>query len=192
MWNFSARERKYSLKSDEELMRAAARGDEEAFVTLYRRHQADLFRFAWHMNGCEAAAEEAVQETFLALLRSPAAWNPERGTVRAFLFGIARNQVLRQIGGRRQVDVLDADIRIEDDLLENLTKAERVAAVQDAVASLPAVYREVAVLCGIEQVSYEDAALLLGCPVGTVRSRLSRARHLLACKLKAQMPERVK
>lgn len=181
------------MKPDEELMRGIARGSEADFVELYRRHQADLFRFAWHMTGSPEAAEEVVQETFLAIMRRPGGWREGRGPVRAYLFGIARNQVLRQIGGLREFDVLDEEPSGgEADLLEGLERSERLAAVTSAIRSLPAAYREVTVLCDLEEHSYEDAAHALGCPVGTVRSRLNRARRMLESKLRAGMLEKVK
>lgn len=180
------------MKPDEELMRGIARGSEADFVDLYRRHQSDLFRFAWHMTGSPEAAEEAVQETFLAVMKRPEGWREGRGPVRAFLFGIARNQVLRQIGGSREFDVLDEDPAGGEDLLDGLEREERIAAVNSAIRSLPGPYREVTVLCDLEEQPYEDAARLPGCPVGTVRSRLSRARRMLESKLRAGMLARVK
>jgi RNA polymerase sigma-70 factor (ECF subfamily) len=180
------------LKPDEDLMRGIARGSEADFVDLYRRHQSDLFRFAWHMTGSPETAEEAVQETFLALMKRPEGWREARGPARAYLFGIARNQVLRQIGGRREFDALDEDPAGGEDLLDGLERGERIAAVKNAVRSLPGTYREVTVLCDLEEHSYEDAAQLLGCPVGTVRSRLSRARRMLESKLRAGLLEKVK
>lgn len=180
------------MKPDEELMRGVARGSEADFVELYRRHQSDLFRFAWHMTGSPESAEEVVQETFLAVMRRPEGWREGRGSVRGYLFGIARNQVLRQIGGLREFDVLDGDPAGGEDLLDGLERGERIAAVKRAIGSLPATYREVTVLCDLEEHSYEDAAQVLGCPVGTVRSRLNRARRMLESKLRAGLLERVK
>jgi RNA polymerase sigma-70 factor (ECF subfamily) len=180
------------LKPDEELIRGVVRGSEADFVELYRRHQSDLFRFAWHMTGSPDAAEEVVQETFLALMRRPEGWREGRGPVKAYLFGIARNQVLRQIGGLREFDTLDEDPAGGEDLLDELERGERIEAVKGAVRSLPETYREVTVLCDLEEYSYEDAAQLMGCPVGTIRSRLSRARRMLESKLRAGMLERAK
>ena len=69
--------------------------------------------------------------------------------------------------------------------LDNLTRAETIASVRAAVRSLPPVYREVVVLCNIQEMNYEQAAAIIGCPVGTVRSRLHRARAMLINKLRA-------
>ena len=79
------------------LLRRAAKGDEEAFTTLYQRHQAVLYRFVLRMTGSAWAAEEIVQEVFLLLVRDPTKYDPERGTLAAFLFGIARNRILKHL-----------------------------------------------------------------------------------------------
>ncbi len=176
---------KYDLKADEDLVRRVSDGDENAFAELYGRHHGTLLRFAWRMTGSAQLAEEAVQETFLALIEHSGRWRPERGPLRAYLFGITRNQVLRQIGDRAEFEELAEEVpQQEEDLLAGLAREERVAVVQEAVRSLPVLYREVTVLCGMEGMSYEEAAVVLGCPVGTVRSRLYRGKQILAVKLR--------
>src|SRR5437867_5800975 len=82
---------------DDVLLRRAAKGDEEAFTLLYRRHQAALFRFALRMTGSAWAAEEIVQDVFMTLMREPKKYDPKRGAVAAFLFGIARNRVMKHL-----------------------------------------------------------------------------------------------
>src|SRR4029077_475495 len=103
----------------------------------------------------------------------------------AFLYGIARNLVLKRLEKERPEDtrILLEDFAGDDDVLEDLTRRESIDEVRRAVLSLPQVYREAVVLCDLGDTTYEDAALALGCPVGTVRSRLNRARSLLAKKL---------
>jgi RNA polymerase sigma-70 factor, ECF subfamily len=71
-----------------------------------------------------------------------------------------------------------------EDLLEDLTRSESIEQVRQAVLSLPPVFREVIVLCDLQDSSYDEAAAALDCPVGTVRSRLSRGRAMLARKLR--------
>jgi len=80
-------------------------------------------------------------------------------------------------------DALPEDLAADDDVLDDLTRRETIEAVRSAVLSLPAPYREAVVLCDLENASYEDAAAALECPVGTVRSRLSRGRAMLGQKL---------
>src|SRR5262252_9505394 len=82
---------------DDVLLRRAAKGDEEAFTHLYRRHQAALYRFALRMTGSAWAAEEIVQEVFMTLMRDPKKYDGARGTLGAFLYGVTRNRVLKHL-----------------------------------------------------------------------------------------------
>ena len=170
------------MLSDEELLRAARDGDEAAFTALYRRRQGAVYRFALHMSGDAAVSEDVTQEVFLALLQGGGRFDPSRGSLLSFLYGIARNLVLRRLEIRRPEEWAEEPVA-DDDVLDDLTRRETVEAVRSAVLSLPAQYREAVVLCDLENASYEDAASALDCPVGTVRSRLSRGRALLAQKL---------
>lgn len=172
-------------REDHELLRRAKDGSEEAFAAIYRRHQRAVYRFAVHMSGSAEAAEEVTQEVFLALIREPGKWAPERGPLEAFLHGIARNHVLRALErDRRYVANEEAEVGMEADALTGMLAGERVEQLRKAVLSLPEVYREALVLCDLEGMDYESAARKMGCPAGTVRSRLSRARGLVAEKLK--------
>ncbi len=176
---------------DYSLLIRLRKGDEQAFLELYRKRQAALYRFALHMGGSATAAEDVVQEVFLALLKQDCGFDPERGTLSGYLYGIARKLVLRQMErGRGDIpleseaeDAAPAELAITDDVLGRLTHREGIEALQRAVLTLPRRYREVVVLCDLEEVDYAEAALVLGCPIGTVRSRLHRARALLLEKL---------
>jgi RNA polymerase sigma-70 factor (ECF subfamily) len=190
--------RPHPQETDEELLFRIRSGDEEAFLALYQRRQAALYRFALHMSGSAATAEDITQEVFLALLRDGCGFDPDRGTLSGYLFGIARKQVLR-LAERGRADVaLGAEaeeialpeLAVDDDPLVDLTQREGVEALRRAVAALPRRYREVVVLCDLEEVDYADAAVALGCPIGTVRSRLHRARALLLDKLKQERSSR--
>src|SRR2546426_11705441 len=86
---------------DEELLRLMMAGDEDAFVALYRRRQGALYRFALNMSGNATIAEEVTQEVFLTLIREGRQYDPKRGPVAAYLFGIARNHVLRYLKRER-------------------------------------------------------------------------------------------
>jgi RNA polymerase sigma-70 factor, ECF subfamily len=185
-------ERIMTPESDEDLLIRIHSGDEQAFVSLYRRRQGAIFRFALHMTGAEAQAEDITQEVFLAILREQCGFDPTRGTLSGYLFGIARKLVLRQMERGRLDVALDAgleesalpELAIDDDPVVELARREGLDALRRAVLALPRRYREVVVLCDLEEVDYADAAEVLGCPVGTVRSRLHRARALLLDKLK--------
>src|ERR1700692_21015 len=80
---------------DEELLRRSAKGDEEAFTVLYRRHADVLYRFAFRMTSSSWGAEEIVQDVFMTLVREPGKYDAERGTLPAFLFGITRNKIMK-------------------------------------------------------------------------------------------------
>jgi RNA polymerase sigma-70 factor, ECF subfamily len=172
--------------AEQRLLERVARGDEDAFLELYRGHQAAVFRYARHMAGDEAMAADVVQETFLALLRQAGNLDTRRGAVAAWLFAVARKQVLRHLAraGRAVEMELDfGEVAAERDLELDVARDQEFALLREAVGALPFLYREAVVLCDLQGMRYEDAAEAMGCPVGTVRSRLHRGRGLLAEKL---------
>lgn len=175
---------------DNDLLRRMIAGDEEAFVLIYRRLNGAVYRFALHMSGSPEIAEEVTQETFLALIRSSRDYETTRGPLVAWLLGIARNLVRRAIGAIRETEGIEessfaADVTGTCDAFNDLSRRETIEAVRQAVLSLPAAYREVVVLCELQEMEYRDAASILKCPIGTVRSRLHRARTMLMVKLRA-------
>jgi len=184
------------IHSDAELLQLMFIGDEQAFTALYRRHQGIVYRFALLMSGQASIAEEVTQEVFLALLRQAHLYDPSRGSLRSYLCGAARNQVLRLIARERPYlqlveeggegePVTVAQLSDGDDPLNNLTRNETIKLVRQAVLALPVRYREVIVLCDFQELSRVEAALALDCPVGTVNSRLHRGHALLLKKLRA-------
>ena len=190
-------------ETDVVLLRRAAKGDQEAFALLYRRNQAGLYRFALRMTGRPWAAEEIVQDVFMTLMREPKKYDATRGPVAAYLFGIARNRVLKHI--ERAPREVSLEEESADGSLSSLApvngftpahwaeQQERAERVRAAVLDLPAEFREAVVLCELEERSYEEAAQLCGCPIGTIRSRLHRGRALLLAKLELlrDVPRRV-
>ena len=181
-------------ETDDELLLRLRSGDDEAFTALYRRRQAAIYRFALHMSGSAPVAEDVTQEVFLALIRDECGYDPERGSLSAYLFGIARKLVLRHLERGRLNIALESEedesgfpeLAVQDDPLADLTHQEGLEALRQAVLALPRRYREVVILCDLEELDYADAAIALGCPIGTVRSRLHRARALLLEKLSAE------
>jgi RNA polymerase sigma-70 factor (ECF subfamily) len=167
--------------SDEELYRQMRNGSQDAFAALYERREPGLYRFALHMSGSPAVAEEVSNEVFVQLM-GPARFDGTRGSLESFLYGIARNLV-RVV--RRQGPVAEpVDSSFEPDILGEMIGNETTAALHRTLGELPDRYRDVIVLCDLEERSYEDVARIIGRPVGTVRSRLHRGRALLAAKLK--------
>jgi RNA polymerase sigma-70 factor (ECF subfamily) len=187
---------------DDVLLRRAAKGDEDAFTFLYRRHQAAICRFALRMTGNAWAAEEIVQDVFMTLMRDPKKYDPARGALGGFLYGIARNRVMkylerlpREVSLQEKHDdgsgpgIILQDTATPSSLLEARERAKQVRA---AIMDLPPEFRETVILCELEELSYEEAALMAGCPIGTIRSRLHRGRALLLAKLEmlGELPRR--
>jgi RNA polymerase sigma-70 factor, ECF subfamily len=184
--------------SDETLLQMAMAGDEEAFTRLYRRLRGVVYRFARRMSGSSSVAEDVTQEVFLILLRRAELFDPQRGSISTYLISIARNEILRRLDRDRAYVTLAEDATAHDkkdknpdenlivriDPLGNLVRNEEIESVRQAVLGLPLHYREVVVLCELEEMSYSEAAAALGCAVGTVRSRLHRARALLKQRLR--------
>jgi RNA polymerase sigma-70 factor (ECF subfamily) len=181
-------------QTDAKLLSLMLAGDEDALATLYQRRQGNIYRFALQMTGSPALAEDVAQEVFIVLMRDGSNFDPARGTVSAFLLGVARNHVLRRLDRDRFYVSMDGDsdggsatdqlMATSDGPLDELSRSETIESVRRAVLSLPARYREVVVLCDLQEMSYVDAAGVLSCAVGTVRSRLHRARALLIEKLR--------
>jgi RNA polymerase sigma-70 factor (ECF subfamily) len=180
---------------DARLFEAARRGDTGAFSGLFNRYQGPIFRYAAHMCG-QDAADDIVQDTFLAVLRGTGQYDADRGPAANYLFGIARHFVLKRLTTRELVawgddphDQISVEASHEPSVLDSLTRAETVVAVRAAIRSLPPAYREAIVLCELQEMSYEAAAAIAECPVGTIRSRLHRAKALLSSKLAAVQSE---
>jgi len=181
--------------NDSELLKMALDGEERAFTALYRRWQKGIFRFAQRMSGSAAIAEDVTQEVFLSLIKGGSGFNPELGPFSPYIYGIARNHLLRRMARERKfAPILEEEDTqacwnaqfVPSDPLGDLTRQEKIDSLHRAVAALPLRYREVIVLCELQELSYAEAAGVIGCPEGTVRSRLHRARSLLLDKLRAK------
>jgi RNA polymerase sigma-70 factor (ECF subfamily) len=188
--------------TDDVLLLRAAKGDEDAFTLVYRRHQAPLYRFALRMTGSAWAAEEIVQDVFMTLIRDPKKYDARLGTVSAFLYGVARNRILkyrerlpREVAlEEKNEDGTGPGVILKDTVTPAVwaEKRERSAQVRAAVLELPDEFREAVVLCELQDMSYEEAAAIIGCPIGTIRSRLHRGRTLLLAKLEIfRQPRRI-
>jgi RNA polymerase sigma-70 factor, ECF subfamily len=178
---------------DDALMARIVAGDAQAFTELFKRRQGEVYRFALHMTASPQVSEDVTQDVFMAVMKDAARYDPARAPVAAWLCGIARNFVRRRLErDRALLPLLDEDSGLEPELaatlehpLDDLTRAEQIEGLRRAILTLPFRYREVVVLCDLQEMSYMDAAEAVGCAVGTVRSRLHRGRALLASKLTA-------
>ena len=174
---------------DEALLARIAAGEAASLSVLFRRRQQNVYRFALHLTGSPAMADDVTQDVFVTVIREAGRFEAGRATVSAWLCGIARNFVRRRLAldhGTASLDDVEIDIPVaatDADPLADLTSAEAIESLRRAVLSLPLRYREVVVLCDLQETSYGDAAAALGCPIGTVRSRLNRARALLTAKM---------
>jgi RNA polymerase sigma-70 factor (ECF subfamily) len=183
---------------DAALLARASDGDEAAFSELYARYQRQIFHYAARMCGVNAG-DDVVQDTFLAVLRqgpssrfrAGGGFDPAKGTVAGYLYGIARHHVIKRLD--RQGLTLSEPVEFaaseavapQDTPLETMARERMIAVVRQAVQSLPPVYREVVALCDLQEMDYATVAQVIQCPIGTVRSRLHRARGLLLRKLSA-------
>jgi len=164
------------------LLEEARRGGEEAFLTLYSQHRNAVFRFAFHMTGSIATAEDVTQECFLAMVRG-SEFDPCKARLQAWLFGIARHIVFRhlRISGHESEQL--AETATTADALDEILSAERSEMVRQAIASLPALQREAILLFEYDELSLEEVATVTGADVGAIKARLRRARESLRKRL---------
>jgi RNA polymerase sigma-70 factor, ECF subfamily len=175
-------------KSDAELHRAVLDGSGDAMAALYRRHGGLIYRFTMRMSRDALIAEEVTQEVFLALLNLPDRFDPKRAALSTWLCGIARRQLWKHLErfdsyATSEDDTPEAE-SLDDSPVTWLMRQEAVAAVRLGLEELPIPLKEVIVLCELEEMTYEQAALILAVPIGTVRSRLHRAKVRLATLLR--------
>ncbi|HET7728628.1 MAG TPA: RNA polymerase sigma factor [Usitatibacter sp.] len=179
-------------KAEHALLARMKQGDEAAFSALYRKHRDGVYRFALLYSGSPAVASDVTQDTFMHFIGHPNQYDPTRGAIGAWLCGIARNLARKQMSGREDAtdpadlhdDTRLAEQHIERDTpLDRVLKSERAEEVRSAVAALAPHYRDVLILCELSELTYAEAAQVCGIDIGTVRSRLSRARAKLAQRL---------
>jgi RNA polymerase sigma-70 factor, ECF subfamily len=177
------------VTTDEKLLQRAGRGDEAAFLALYERHRATVFRFAYRMLGSAPLAEEVTHDCFLGLIKEPARFDPSRAALRTYLYAAVRNlsaKHFRRHAGETSVEDCDEAQLPSDRSAEPLTRlldAELSEEVRRAVSALPPLQREVVVLFEYEELSLAEVAAVVGADIGTVKSRLHRARRRLRREL---------
>jgi RNA polymerase sigma factor (sigma-70 family) len=173
-----------------------ADGDASALRALYERHGRALLRFSTALCRSRQAAEDMVHDTFVALMHQPSQFDPLQGTVFAYLCGVLRHCISRHFRKERRWVALDDGSAAEpaqhgaapgtdgaQNPADEVARSELTAAFRRAMLELPLQHREVIALCDLEELPYATVAGILSCPVGTVRSRLHRARALLTIRL---------
>jgi len=147
------------------------------FQAVFDEHKDAVYRFAWRMAGSPSAAEDVTQDVFLALLRHPRRFDATRGTLRAFLLGVARNLVLKRWRAEHRYEPLDDEGMPAAPI--DLGQGEVGDMVGRAVQALVPLQREVVILAEYEGLTLAEIAHAVGADVGTVKSRLHRARENL-------------
>jgi RNA polymerase sigma-70 factor (ECF subfamily) len=178
------------------LVARVAAGDREAFEALVVRYQHRIYGFCLRMVGDAGEAEDLAQEVFLAFHRHAGDFRGE-SALSTWLFRIARNHAINRIkhlerrgrSASRSLEALAEEspgALAEPDAVsaeERLASAETARAVQEAIGALGEEHRTVVVLRDLDELSYEEIAEITGLPVGTVKSRIHRARAALAAHL---------
>lgn len=170
--------------ADTELANRSKQGDLEAFNTIVERYQRQVFNLSARILGNIASADDATQETFISAHRSMAKFRG--GSLRAWLLRIASNQCydILRASKRRPADSLDQSLmnpsfRVPstgDSTEHQVLQGELAQEIQRGILTLPEDQRTVLVLIDVQGLSYDEAAEAAGVSIGTVKSRLSRAR----------------
>jgi RNA polymerase sigma-70 factor (ECF subfamily) len=156
--------------------------------TVFEQHKDAVYRFAWRMMNSATAAEDVAQDVFLSLLKLPHRFDPSRGRLRPFLLGITRNLVLKRWRDEHRWDQLEDEEFVARPV--DVERSETAQIVGEAVRSLPPLQREVLILAEYEELSLEEIARAVESEVGTVKSRLHRARENLKQILQPLRPAR--
>jgi RNA polymerase sigma-70 factor (ECF subfamily) len=183
--------------AEAELLSRASRGDEAAFLLLYERHRTPVFRFAYRLLGSVHEAEDITHDCFLALIRRPHGYQPERASLRTYLCAAARNLAFKQFRRKGLETLTDEPVEPERSEMQGvaaplrrLMDAEIAGEVERAVSALPPLQRETVILFEYLDMSLADVAMTVGVDVGTVKSRLHRARERLRRSLAPWLQER--
>lgn len=174
--------------SDKELMELIQAGDDKAFGTLVGRFQDRLLNFVGRIITDRETAEELVQETFLRIFNQKNSYTPEYA-VSTWVYTIALNLARSELRKRKlrrfiSLDFIkeEADIELPDRV--NLKAVSLAPIIQQAIEKLPEDYKTAFILCDIQRLPYQQIAEVMRVPVGTVKSRINRARSMLRDKLK--------
>jgi RNA polymerase sigma-70 factor (ECF subfamily) len=171
------------------LIQQTLSGQLDAFRLLVLRHQRGLFRFLGLLGFGPAVAEELAQEAFLRAYRHLAEFDPGRARFTTWLYTMARNLAVNESGRLRHRfetggENLETYSDGAPDPLQMAVSHEQHSRLRQALAGLPEVLRSALVLAQVEGLPLEDVASVQGCAIGTVKSRVFRAREILRAALK--------
>ena len=167
---------------ESECIARAQQGDALAFSELVSRHQDRIYRFLARLTRSPDDALDLTQETFLSAYQALGRWRPQ-ARFSTWLFQIARNLAFDQLRRTRRVEFVALQEEQESTIQDTaptpdaaLQTTQRLRALEQALVRLPAEHREILLLREIEDLAYDDIAEVLGISLGTVKSRLARAR----------------
>jgi RNA polymerase sigma-70 factor (ECF subfamily) len=172
---------------DDRLIAACRSGKTEAFGVLVRRYQDRLYPTVFRLTGCAEDALDLLQEAFLRAYQKLDHFNGE-SSFYTWVYRIAVNLGLSELRKRRHavsggLPRNPRDLRAEDDPAISLERAERDEQIQQALGALAPDHRTIVVMKEFDDLRYDEISAMLGIPVGTVRSRLHRAR----CELRERL-----
>lgn len=176
-------------RPDGELWRRASRGDEAAFTELFHRHAEAVWNHAYRLSGSWATAEDVTSSTFVTAWSKCGAVTLANESARPWLFAVAANIARTHGRGERRLLRLRRSQRPEtahdhaDDVADRMANESRLRRVVAAVGGLPKAQRKAAELCLLGDLSFAEAAAVLGVAEATVRSQISRARARLRAVL---------
>ena len=186
-----------SRDADQELVRRVQRGDKQAFGLLVEKYQRKLARLLQRLIRDPAEVEDVTQETFIRAYRALPAFRGESAFY-AWLYRIgvntAKNHLIatgRRVPTTTELGAEDAESRDEGEQLRDINTPDRLLmskeiaeTVNSAIQELPEELRMAIQLRELDGLSYEEIAGIMECPIGTVRSRIFRARDAIAQKLR--------
>lgn len=169
--------------TDELLLQAASEGDQAAFLELYDRYRKPIFRFAYRLLGAVEIAEDVTHDCFLGLIRKPENFDPDRASLKTYLYAAARNLALKHFRSQGRENLSLDDMVKEPtessrrEPLRRMLDEELAAQVREAIFGLPPLQREAVILFEYEGLSLREVAAVAGTDAGAIKARLYRARE---------------
>jgi len=187
---------------DEALIERAKAGDGQAFDELYAKYKRPILNFIYRMIGNKETAEELTQETFVRVYMNLSTFSP-KGKVSSWIYTIAGNLAKNELRDKKYFHDIpletivvndETSVKLSDLIAIHKKNPEEIAedkelqeSIQKIFDTIPEKYRQVLVLCDVQELSYEEVASIIGCSVGTVASRLSRARAIFMKRFGADL-----